>query len=1830
MRKQVKKAVALFSAALMVVGSIPVSSLAPISVYAADEEQTAEVSAYVLNASDLDAVSLAGGLDTALTTDTVVGTGDYFTLSGTGGKVKINQPGEVVYGTNTFNQCVYLTGGLKASGQAGIKVEIPEDKTAKVTVFAAAKSDAASNLRYFNKAGTATDIDALTFGEVGKYTINDLSSGTYWLGGSNGAYVYYLEVKYTEKYELDMAISEAAAGDISADTAMGTSDFFTVMGVESKNKVVDLSAAPITYGDTVYKKAITLGGKLSTSNGKSGLKFTTVSNATVRIVAGAKSESASALWYAPVGGATVGVQDGDLAYGEAKEYTISNLPAGSYYIGGSNGANIYDITVEYVSAYTLDPNDTATFDAAFDGSSGEMTADTAVGTDDYFTLISTGSKIKNPELNLAYNGTTYAKALRLDGGAKTSGQACFKINVTENARVTILATGKNDKGSKLEYVKVGGTAFTAFSDGLVKDSISEYVLEDLLPGEYYIGSDQGADIFSVVVEYDAETLKAAEWDTVAAPVINNVTVNDEGNFVVDFTAVIDKVKGAENVRVSMLESGYEFSTINVTSQKSQVIFQPLWSGNYTFVVTAQRTGEADKVSEVFKYDNYVLAVKKPVITWAQNKGNGSVYLDWVNIEDADSYKVSYKEAEANDYTVAATLTGDQGDYALTGLTAGKIYDIKIEATRNSDNFTSFATKTVEVKAEADQPWYVATVGSAQATDVTVTKADGSTVDYNLNSSDSSATKTNLSEAVDIANSTTTVDMKGQSSGKISDDEDGYSYYFTKIDPNTENFKIGATFEITDTSLTPDNQTGFGIIAADTLGINNWGNPDYVHKYFNYASSMFFSSKTTNPVLRTVSGYTSADSSNNDGAERTIINDKFSDVSANFTVGNKYTFTLEKTDEGYTATCNGSEKKYADNSFTSVQEDGTVVVGIMVSRKVSVKVTDITFTKSASQGITSGNTGDEKIRPDGRVYSTGTCGAAEYEYIYVPNCAGTLTVSGENGVAVEKKAVAANEVVRVAVPIKLGSNTVKSVFIPTAADNITSTEAVEKETTVKCVRYGTEGQTIIVSADGSADGLGTEESPLDIATAVKYAQPGQTIFVKNGVYKNWVTIDRSVSGTADKYITMVAESVSTNGTDGVVFEGAGITVVGSYWHIYGMYVKDSTGVGIQISGNNNIIEMCTVNHAANSGIQISRNGGADNEAGRVGRLWPSDNLVKNCESFDNCDSGRNDADGFAAKLTCGDGNVFYGCIGHNNIDDGWDLYAKSVSGEIGAVQIINCVAYNNGWLTTDDVTAAGYVYGEGNGFKLGGGYLKGGHVLKNSITFGNHGKGITSNSCPDCKIISCISYNNSLNNDAYNVGLNTKDSNVKAWEVTGLISLNNNKNTKLEDLIPFSLHNENNYIYDGSASYNSKGEQAADDWFVNVDISVAPERNADGTINMHDLLLLKDTTKNTGCILDVTSDEAKSVKPEKTTVVDGKQDAPVVDFTELDKAIAAAELLKAEDYKDFTAVEAALAAAKSVDKTTAKQEDVDKLTKVLNDAVAALEKAETPEDKKNGLVIGEDGSILYYENGVVSTTFTGMATDDTTGRKYWFDAGVAARDKEAYDSVSNGWYWFDADGTMATNKDVNIPDGTQFGKWVRYDENGIMVKGEDYRYDGWYRFDEITGAMIKGWYTTDDADNKKLYYYDDITGQMVHGAVVISGENCAFDDVTGVALNCAWYTIDGNEFWYENGKRQGTEGRGKEIYDPATDAWYWLDSIDGGKKAKSKDVYQESWAGIYGDNGEYGKWVRYDENGHMVKGWDEQNGNTYYFDMITGAMAKRKTTIDGKEYIFDMYLGIMIK
>ena len=965
-----------------------------------------------------------------------------------------------------------------------------------------------------------------------------------------------------------------------------------------------------------------------------------------------------------------------------------------------------------------------------------------------------------------------------------------------------------------------------------------------------------------------------DWESVAKPVISKVEAGADG-FTVTVEGIVDEYNGAEDIVVTMLHNdGQAGEAVIKRSEGTAIVnFTAHESGDYTFVATAQRLGCADKASDVYEVKDFILGVKMPTITWAENKGNGEVYLDWVNISDAKDYTLTYK-VKGSDESTAVKIDGiTEGDYTVKNLTVGSTYEFSVVANRADGYCSAVSEKELSVTADTQKNWYVSTVGSAQETKATITEADGNAQVINIANGDTASKKVATVEAKDITNTTGSMEIQAKASGKISDDEDGFSYYYTKVNPEKENFELTATFTVTDASLTPDNQTGFGVVVADTLGVNNWGTPSYVHKYFNYFSSMMYSSKINAPTMRYITGYTSADTSNKDGVDRVNNNVKFNQLTGTnmFKVGAEYTFTVRKTNDGYEAvatTENGTQtQKLTANDFTSVQEDGTVVVGVMVARKIGVKITDIKFTTSESKGLATSEAVEDKVTPSIRVYSSNTCGAGEYEYTVVPNCAGTLKVTGSaDGKAISKE-VTADEVVRIPVAVNVGSNTIKAEFEPAAAANITSTKTVASETNVTRKVYGEAGQTIIVTPDGKTTGDGTEESPLDINTAVSYAQPGQTILMKNGVYDKWITINRSVCGTADKPINLVAESISTDGTDGVVLSGAGLTIIGSYWHVYGLYVKDSSGVGIQVSGNYNTIDMCTVNHAANSGIQISRNGGADNYAGIQGKLWPTGNLIKNCESFDNCDAGRNDADGFAAKLTCGEGNRFYGCISHNNIDDGWDLYAKSVSGTIGSVTIENCVAYNNGWLTTDDVTAAGYNYGEGNGFKLGGGYLKGGHKLINCVSFGNHAKGITSNSCPDISITRCTAYNNG-NADSYSIGLNTMDSMLKEWKVSGLISMSKADLTAKADLIPFSQHGDDNYIYNGSESYNNLGQKATDEWFESVDTTIRPSRNADGTIDMHNLLVIKSgvLSDNVGARLDTTSEEAISVKPQAGEVV----------------------------------------------------------------------------------------------------------------------------------------------------------------------------------------------------------------------------------------------------------------------------------------------------------------------------------------------------------------------------
>ncbi len=171
----------------------------------------------------------------------------------------------------------------------------------------------------------------------------------------------------------------------------------------------------------------------------------------------------------------------------------------------------------------------------------------------------------------------------------------------------------------------------------------------------------------------------------------------------------------------------------------------------------------------------------------------------------------------------------------------------------------------------------------------------------------------------------------------------------------------------------------------------------------------------------------------------------------------------------------------------------------------------------------------------------------------------------------------------------------------------------------------------------------------------------------------------------------------------------------------------------------------------------------------------------------------------------------------------------------------------------------------------------------------------------------------------------------------------------------------------------------------------------------------------------------------------------------------------------------------------------------------------------------------------------------------------------------------------------------------------------------------------------------------------------------------------WKFTGGKSYWYENGERQGTVNdakgvlgdgtvRGREIYDPISNGWYWLDAIYDGAKAVDKEVWipyvyngeegysEEFIDGValesgtmaqqvakairdHGSEGS-GKWVRYDHDGKMIKGWytvkgtdceiyPDQIGNTYYYDPQTGLMARGNVNIDGRTYYFNEFTGVLV-
>lgn len=297
--------------------------------------------------------------------------------------------------------------------------------------------------------------------------------------------------------------------------------------------------------------------------------------------------------------------------------------------------------------------------------------------------------------------------------------------------------------------------------------------------------------------------------------------------------------------------------------------------------------------------------------------------------------------------------------------------------------------------------------------------------------------------------------------------------------------------------------------------------------------------------------------------------------------------------------------------------------------------------------------------------------------------------------------------------------------------------------------------VYVTPDGDITSDGTsKKNPTSFVAAVSNALPGDLILLKGGTYSYNQRIQITLDGFPNQYITV--EPMSKD--DRVVFDfsemhfnstNRGIQLYGDYWHFNNIEITGAGDNGMYISGSYNIIEGCLFYNNRDTGLQIGRGYAHENTI----NLWPSYNLIKNCTSFANYDAGTygENADGFAAKLTVGYGNVFDGCIAFRNSDDGWDLFAKEDSGNIGTVILYNCFSFENGFLPYPIQREAsdGTLYesyntrdGDGIGFKLGGSTMEGDVILNNCLAFNNKLHGFGDNSNPG---VINVSYSSAINN-----------------------------------------------------------------------------------------------------------------------------------------------------------------------------------------------------------------------------------------------------------------------------------------------------------------------------------------------------------------------------------------------------------------------------------------------------------------------------------------------------
>ncbi|WP_228447273.1 right-handed parallel beta-helix repeat-containing protein [Streptomyces paludis] len=583
-------------------------------------------------------------------------------------------------------------------------------------------------------------------------------------------------------------------------------------------------------------------------------------------------------------------------------------------------------------------------------------------------------------------------------------------------------------------------------------------------------------------------------------------------------------------------------------------------------------------------------------------------------------------------------------------------------------------------------------------------------------------------------------------GKIAPGHDGLTFYHTTLNPRTDNFVL--TADMTVDQLGPE--TGGAVGSQDSAGImvrdvNGGARQDPMvlgYEEVPAASNIFASG-----VMR--QGVTAIQRT---GVVKPYGNTGSSMSATAFTTDSRYalplgtpvTLRLERTDTEFiissTFTHVGQpvtfERRVTGADWVQDIDPDHMYVGFYAARNAKVTFDNARLELSEAHTQPRPATEPVPVKPALTVLSPPVTSGLDYPLRARPNVDGTVEFTDAAGTVLHRAHTTAHRTVGHRVTLTAERTDFGLRFIP---DDATSGGPVSQSLTVRTKAYGERGDGAVVHAapEGAATAAGTAADPVDLATALAYVAPGGKVLLHGGTYRPTATVglDAAYSGTKDR-----PKTVKPYRGAQVVLDGRGTLPItlrldADHWRFEGFRVTGATGNGMRVSGSHNVIERMLFNYNMDSGFQMS--GSGDNSA-----LWPAHNLILNSESHDNRDLTDINADGFAAKLGVGAGNVFRGNVAHHNIDDGWDLYNRVNEGANMPVLLENNIAYANGRLSNG--------YHEdgdtGNGFKVGGEGLPVAHVVRGNIAFDNNMDGFSDNFNPGPLE---LSHNTAFDNKRFN-------------------------------------------------------------------------------------------------------------------------------------------------------------------------------------------------------------------------------------------------------------------------------------------------------------------------------------------------------------------------------------------------------------------------------------------------------------------------------------------------